>query len=258
MKQAKKIFLVVLAILVLVSVLCACGNTSEEEEQPPESGAVEESPATEEPEATPEPTPEPTQEPTPEPTPEEEAEEETPLKLGTVEGNTYTNTFAGFGCTLGEEWTFLPEEDLLVMAGITAEAVTDEEISQLLQESSVVYDMYATQDDGLCNINVVYEKMSTAYSLLLDEEAYLEASQETIVTALESMGFVFDEISLGTTEFAGNTRHSLTLRGTLGDLAIYEEQVAIKHNGYMIGITFASYGENLLEEMKSAFFAVES
>lgn len=153
MKQAKKIFLVVLAILVLVSVLCACGNTSEEEEQP--------------------------------------------LKLGTVEGNTYTNTFAGFGCTLGEEWTFLPEEDLLVMAGITAEAVTDEEISQLLQESSVVYDMYATQDDGLCNINVVYEKMSTAHSLLLDEEAYLEASQETIVTALESMGFVIDEISLG-------------------------------------------------------------
>lgn len=69
---------------------------------------------------------------------------------------------------------------------------------------------------------------------------------------------VIDEISLGTTEFAGNTRHSLTLRGTLGDLAIYEEQVAIKHNGYMIGITFASYGENLLEEMKSAFFAVES
>lgn len=44
------------------------------------------------------------------------SEDERPLQRGTIEGNTYTSAFAGFGCTLGEEWTFRSEEELLEMA----------------------------------------------------------------------------------------------------------------------------------------------
>ena len=185
------------------------------------------------------------------------SEDERPLQRGTTEGNTYTSTFAGFGCTLGEEWTFRSEEELLEMAGIVAGAVSDEELSELLQQSNVVYDMYASRDEGRCSINVVYEKLRVLQSLRYDEEKYLNERQEQLSSALYSMGFALGSVSLGTTEFAGRTCQNLVIDSSYNGVPFYEELVVIKRYNYMIAVTFGSYGENTLGEMKAAFFEVE-
>ena len=96
----KRMFSLILAVLLTLSMLAGCGG-----QKTPETTAPVNPPETTAPDAAPEFTA-----PVPETT--EPALEERPLALGVVEGDTYTNTYAGFGCTLGSGWTIIPADQL--------------------------------------------------------------------------------------------------------------------------------------------------
>ena len=93
MKNTKRILALVLA-LTMVFALCAC--TSDDDVKGKTDPGVAETAA-----------------------PEKE------LELGSVSGGRYENSYFGFGCELGELWTYANEEQLLSMVQATADLVDD-------------------------------------------------------------------------------------------------------------------------------------
>ena len=118
-----------LALMALLSALTACGGDSAEDVSgplPPETRM----------------------------TPEERE-----FQSGRVEGGTYTNEFLSVACQLGDEWTYLTDEEIAQLNGEIGESLTDEELSEMFSNGKTVQDMYAASADGTATINVIFEDM---------------------------------------------------------------------------------------------------
>lgn len=241
----KKLMALILALLLVLS-LGSCGGSPSGTVTPAESS---------EPEQAAEPVE--TEEPEQAAEPEEPAQPEEALEIGTVQGGTYTNEFLGITCTLGEEWTIASEEELLDMAGLTADAIADEDLAETIQNSGLIYDFYATAQDGLISLNVVIEDLGVLYGLALDENGYLEASQEELAQAMESIGLEDGEVTIGTMTFAGQDHGCSQVVGTLYEVPFYETQVCVKVGNYMAVVTAASFQEDVTGDLLGMFTAVE-
>ena len=107
-------------------------------------------------------------------------------ELGSVNGGTYTNEFAGIGCTLDETWTFYTEAQIAEINGFLTEGTSDEEMRQLMEENQSVYDMYASSTDGLMTMNVVFQNMGLLFGTTMSAQDYVELSAEQLPDAMRS------------------------------------------------------------------------
>ena len=105
-------------------------------------------------------------------------------ELGSVNGGTYTNEFAGIGCTLDETWTFYTEAQIAEINGFLTEGTSDEEMRQLMEENQSVYDMYASSTDGLMTMNVVFQNMGLLFGTTMSAQDYVELSAAVSYTHL--------------------------------------------------------------------------
>ena len=105
-------------------------------------------------------------------------------ELGSVNGGTYTNEFAGIGCTLDETWTFYTEAQIAEINGFLTEGTSDEDMRQLMEENQSVYDMYASSTDGLMTMNVVFQNMGLLFGTTMSAQDYVELSAEQLPDAM--------------------------------------------------------------------------
>ncbi len=233
----KKLIAIMLAALMVLS-LAACG----------EEPALTTIPITTA--ATTEPTTVPTTAPTtvPETT---EAVIEGP-KLGTVEGNTYTNAFLGITATLDADWAFANEEEMAQIRGMTVEAMTDESLAEMLETSGTVMDMYAMDAQGR-NINIVLENLNIIQTIALTEKAYAESASDQVPATLEGMGC--ENVTTEVTEisFAGQTHAALKIYARIMGTDIYETLVMVKQGNYIACITVTSFVEDTTTEILDLF-----
>ena len=180
----------------------------------------------------------------------------TDYEVGSMNGGVYTNNFIGIGCTLDENWTYYSDEQLLELNGLVADAVQDEDLSEMLKNNEVIYDMYAAADDGIVTMNICFENLGVLYGTTLDESSYIDIATENAITALESMGYSSVSNEKKSVEFAGAERQCLSITGTIQDVPCYEEVICIKQGNYMAVITLASFYENILEDLRGLFYAV--
>ena len=124
-------------------------------------------------------------------------------ELGSVNGGTYTNEFAGIGCTLDETWTFYTEAQIAEINGFLTEGTSDEDMRQLMEENQSVYDMYASSTDGLMTMNVVFQNMGLLFGTTMSAQDYVELSAEQLPDAMGTYGFEDVTASVTTAEFAG-------------------------------------------------------
>ena len=168
--------------------------------------------------------------------------EETEFQSGRVEGGTYTNEFLSVACQLGDEWTYLTDEEIAQLNGEIGESLTDEELSEMFSNGKTVQDMYAASADGTATINVIFEDMGVLYGAALDEDAYINLVMPTLEDALM--------------EFAGADHSTLRVTSTISEIPVYELMVCVKEGNYMGVITLASYLEDTTEEMAALFTAL--
>lgn len=109
-------------------------------------------------------------------------------KFGSTVGGKYENTYIGIGCTLGSDWTYKSDAEILKQNNLVKDVV-DEETEKLLAQADVLYDMMAVHSNGMDSINVNLTKASTLQLMTLDVKQSLEQSQAQIKTGLGSMGY---------------------------------------------------------------------
>lgn len=184
-------------------------------------------------------------------------EAETSL-FGSIQGGTYENAFLGIGCVLDSNWSIATDEEMAQLNGIVADAITDEVLSEAIQNSGVVYDLYATADQGLVSMNIVLENLGVLYGIAMDEETYVNSSLDQLKTALTSMGMTDVTVEATTVKLAGADHAAVQVHGLYQDVDFYELVVCVKADTYMAAVTVGSYYEDVTDTVIDMFYAVEN
>ena len=172
-------------------------------------------------------------------------------ELGSVNGGTYTNEFAGIGCRLDEGWVFNTAEQMAAL-----KRSTDEEMRQLMEENQSVYDMYASSTDGLMTMNVVFQNMGLLFGTTMSAQDYVELSAEQLPDAMGTYGFEDVTASVTTAEFAGAECPAIAITATVQDTPMYELLVCMKEGNYIYCVTLCSYTEDVTAQMAALFYTL--
>lgn len=233
----KKVVLMLLAVMLIFSVTACGGNDDVRGDIAP---AVSE-PAVEE-------------TPTVEGTPVAD-EEEDAFSKGTSENNVYENEFLGMGCSLDSSWTFQTDEQIEEM-NKSAAAQSGLDYETYYDNASVIYDMHAVNENATDNMIVSFENLGVLYGAVIDEQAYLDATIETVGTAYANMGFevISTEIADGT--IAGETHKTLAIELNTNGTPYYQKVYVVQQGKYMCVLTFSAATEEALDAMAASFYAL--
>lgn len=182
--------------------------------------------------------------------------DEEELEMGSVNGGTYINTFAGIGCTLDETWVFYTKEQIAELNGFLTDGTSDEDMKKLMENSQSVQDMYASSTDGLMTINVVFQNMGLLLGTTMSAQEYAELHVTQIPDAMAAYGFEDVAASVTTAELAGEERPAIALTATIQDIPVYELIVCLRQGNYIYCVTLCSYTEDVTAQMAELFYAL--
>ena len=182
--------------------------------------------------------------------------DEEELEMGSVNGGTYTNAFAGIGCALDETWVFYTKEQIAELNGFLTDGTSDEDMKKLMENSQSVQDMYASSTDGLMTINVVFQNMGLLLGTTMSAQEYAELHVTQIPDAMAAYGFEDVAASVTTAELAGEERPAIALTATIQDIPVYELIVCLRQGNYIYCVTLCSYTEDVTAQMAELFYAL--
>lgn len=194
----------------------------------------------------------------------EAAAEENPLSLGRVEGGTYINEYAGFGCTLDESWVFYSAEELQEMPSLAKEAVSGSELGDALDAMNQFTDVMAENLGELVNFNVLYQKLSMEERLgnaILSEEELIDGVlgiQDQMIAAYAQAGIIVDSMQKVYVTFAGEERVAIHTASTIEGVPYYTLQLFTHNRGsHSVTLTLASYLEDNTTALLDLFYSVD-
>lgn len=256
----RKKLCLLLSLLLLAAMLGACGGEPEESTIAPVATQAPESPAAQEPAGE-------------EPAGEEPdaadggpAEAERQLSLGSFSGSTYTNSYAGFGCTLDGSWTFADAQQLQQLTEASAGLVSEADVENYFSTTNTtsLTDMYAESSEMMATVNVLYSKVSVAERLAystLDEEDVIDATlaqSEQLKSIYESMGVSITSTEKVLVNFLGEEHYAMKTVTDTGGVAGYMLQFIDPFRGsYSITTTIVCYGQDNTQAVADMFFPVE-
>ena len=193
-----------------------------------------------------------------------EAAEENPVSLGRMDGGVYTNSYAGFGCTLDDSWTFYSAEELQALPENVNEVLKDTEIGDAMEGVEQITDMMAENMETFSSMNLLYQKMDAQTRLvygMMSEESIADAmlaQSDTMIAAYAQAGMDVTSLEKVTVTFLGEERIALRTEGTMQDIPFYMVQVFDYNQGsYSITLTMTSYMEDKTADMLALFYEVE-
>lgn len=172
---------------------------------------------------------------------------------GTIQDNVYWNETMKIGCALDETWYFYSEEEIMETNGLTADML-EGKIAEMIENGGAITDMFAQNLKTGATVNVVFERVSLANSLLYNEKNYIEASTATLEEALTQMGIEDVAFTVQEAEFLGETHTILQITGLYSGVPIYEQIAVVKDGRNFIVVTIFSVMEGEAEEVLSCFF----
>ena len=236
----KKRMTVLLAVLLIVSLLAACGG------EPAVSGTVEPvTQATTLPEETTEAT---------------EATEGAPLEIGRLQGGVYTNTYLGITCTLDESWTYQSAQELQQLPENIEELLQGTQVGDYMTQYTQLLDMKADNQTDLTGVNVVFTKMSikeqVAYALM-DDQGIVESTlsqKDLLIESYTQAGMPVEEMEMVTVQYLGKDRPAIRTKCTLQGVPYYVLQVFEYQKGsYGATITASSFVEDKTQQALALF-----
>lgn len=161
------------------------------------------------------------------------------LSIGSSRGNHYSSSFLGIQCTLDDSWTFLSDAEIRERNNLAAD-LFGEEYQSALEATDILFDMAATNANGVDTVAIVLEKLSGT-NALISESGYANISKDNIADTLRSSGF--SDISIETTEitFAGEPHAGISVSAFYSGNRVFETCVCVKRGNYMAGIVVCTW-----------------
>lgn len=172
---------------------------------------------------------------------------------GTIQDNVYWNETMKIGCQLDETWYFYSEEEIMETNGLTADML-EGKIAEMIENGGTLTDMFAQNLETGATLNVVFERVSLANSLLYNEKNYIEASTATLEEALTQLGIEDVAYTIQEAEFMGQTHMILQITGLYSGVPVYEQVAVVKDGRNFTVVSAFSMQEGEAEEVLSCFF----
>lgn len=188
-----------------------------------------------------------------------------PTSLGKLEGNVYTNTYAGFGCKLDDSWIVASADELQEMPDEINEMLDGTQLGEAASKIPQIMDMQAQSAATGSSVNVLYTQLSKAermaYKTMNEEEivdALLE-NKDIIIDSYTQNGITVKSMEKATAEFLGEEHTVCKTVGSINGVDVYIVQV-LNHKlpgEYGLTITFSAFTEAEIESMMSCFYKVD-
>ena len=183
---------------------------------------------------------------------DEENDEEF-VKLGAVDGYTYTNDFLGYGCTL-DGWVFATQEEIAELNNIVIDSANTEELQDMLRNSEAIMDMYAVREDGMANVNINFQNLNMLFGRMLTEEMFRDQTYPQMQSSMEGMGMTNVKVEKVMIEIDGTEHPGLFVSSEKNGVPLFQRQACVKCNGYIAGITVSTFGEDTTEAVFDLFY----
>lgn len=180
---------------------------------------------------------------------------------GTIDGDTYENTFFGIGCKLDDEWTILDEEELAERSGLVFDTLEkggmDDSARKAMENGSLVFDFFAQKLDNSAAINVAVGNIGVLYGTALTEEAYIDISKDQMIKSVETVGYENVTAEKATVTLAGADHAALNVYGEYEGIPVYQTLVALRKGVYVGAVALSCGGEDITGDLAALFYALE-
>ena len=173
--------------------------------------------------------------------PEEEPEKDVLAKRGTVADYIYSNDAFGLGFEADTDWLYYSDEEIAATMGIAAEKMLSPEAADLIQEATIIYDMYCVNLTTGSSVNINHENIGALYGSIVDDEYYLEISKTQLEAQAAGLDFTRNEV--GTAVVAGEEVPCLYVEINFSGMKVYETILAKKSGNWISVITVSGMSE---------------
>lgn len=184
--------------------------------------------------------------------------------LGKVEGNVYTNAYAGFGCKLDDSWMMQSAEQLQELPSAIKDSLDGTQIGELAKDIPQIVDMMAQSTTTGSAVNVVYTQLSESdrkfYESLGEEDVIdgLLQNKDMLIESYGASGIEVKSMEKTTMDFLGEQHSVCKTVGSAQGVEVYIVQLLnYRLSGeYGITVTFTSQSEAEITEMMNSFYKV--
>lgn len=170
------------------------------------------------------------------------------FERGTVEGQSYVNSFFGIKADFGNEWVLASEDEIATMTAQTSETLNNEAAKKQIEEGEAVMDFYAQNPRGAQTLNIYMEDLGLANA---SADMIITGTMNAVKKELESQSFEDVTVEKGTTTFLGEEVPCINIFGRYTGLDFYEKQVFLIKGRNAASITAASFNEDHNDEILS-------
>lgn len=249
----KRLFALLLAVTMLLSLAACAGTTAPETEAPStaesETKAPEtEAPATEAP-ATEAPTEAATEAPAADGTLSEEEQAVYDLIFGYMKGENYLNEMLGLGIEIDDDWVLDSQETILANNGFVADGTL---IAQIEAAPLIMIMNAVDQEDG-SSVNINAEELPAPMS----EEEYVTAQLDDTKAALEQMELTNVDVALDTVTVAGTAHSCMQVACEIQGIPFFETVIAYAlPDDTMAAITVSAFEKDEIADIIEEIFVL--
>lgn len=182
--------------------------------------------------------------------------------LGTLEENTYTNGYAGFGCTLDDSWILSSAEELQDLPEDFLQRLEVAEPQETVSDFSQIADLMAEKSGESVSMNVLYTELSAAdrEALLgMDDDAvadFVLKEKDQILESYQQSGIGIASMEKVQVDFLGEKRTAVLNKMDVGpiDLFILKITDPQPRGKYAVTVTLTAPSQETLNEMLALFY----
>lgn len=181
----------------------------------------------------------------------EPAPEPEPLfERGTVDGQSYVNSFFGIRADFSSEWVVSDDENLATISQQTQESLSNETAKEKIEEGSAMLDMFAQSPRTGETVNVFMEDLGVSGARV---EMLISANINAVTKELEDQKFENINVQQGTAVFLGEEVPCMEITAVYAGLDFFERQVYVANGRNMASITASSFNEDTTQNTLNLF-----
>ena len=175
------------------------------------------------------------------------------LELGSTNGAVYENKFIGIGCELDSDWTFYSDEQIEQLNKESSQYISDD-YAEIIENASLVYDMYAVSANGTDTINVNLEKVDSAQLATLDIEENYKTLSSDLISVYEGMGYTDISYEIEDVSIGGKSFPAMKISTKFSGIDAYFLTLNIKCDGYLACMTIGTFYTDNINTLLESFY----
>ena len=180
-----------------------------------------------------------TEPPAPETT---EAKNDLPIR-GSADKRAYVNQYLNLNITLPTGWTFYTEEQIAQVNSVTAQALENTDVAELIAKSGQFIDMLCSDVSGN-NINLVIQPSQAVLDNYTDLQIF-QLSEATITAQMQAAGMELLYYDPMTAQIDGEDHDALHMVLKIGGVDVEEFQFWFREGGDYMGVLTITLSGNM-------------